>query len=75
MGEDNFSNLIVSNSATQEAFPKNIVKQKARAPVTNPILTTQQIAKLKHDKSLDAFHARIPLSGPGEPYRDDMHFQ
>jgi phage antirepressor YoqD-like protein len=59
MGEDNFSNLIVSNSATQEAFPKNIVKQKASAPVTNPILTTQQIAKLKHDKSLDAFHARI----------------
>jgi len=65
MGEDNFSNLIGSekashsNSASQEAFPKNIVKQKAIAPIADSILTAQQVAKLKQDKSVDAFHARI----------------
>ena len=65
MGEDNFSNLIGSekpthsNSASQEAFPKNIVKQKASAPVADSILTAEQVAKLKHDKFVEAFHGRL----------------
>ena len=48
-----------SSAASQDTFPKIKVKQPANAPVIERPLTAQQVAKLKHDKYLEAFHGRL----------------
>ena len=48
-----------SGSESPDTFPKIKIKQPASAPAVERPLTAQQVAKIKHDKYLEAFHGRL----------------
>jgi hypothetical protein len=55
------SGLSVSDSSTEskETFAKIKIKQQVSSPAAERPLTAQQVAKLKHDKFVEAFHGRL----------------
>ena len=56
---DSGLSVSASSSESKETFAKIKIKQQVSSPAAERPLTAQQVAKLKHDKFVEAFHGRL----------------
>jgi len=56
---DSGLSVSASSSESKETFTKIKIKQQVSSPAAERPLTAQQVAKLKHDKFVEAFHGRL----------------